>query len=341
MINFKTSGNGEILFDADVLSARLEDRYHKAAELLKLIAAAPDSVPLPSSNLDILARHPLAQGLWAYQQGHVSAETAEVIAVQLGQLDAAAVISLERGQPYLLQLQSLLPEAETRGESIRAVQNYRYNRQEIARAIDLFTEKLGQDYKKFISVIRTITVVEVPRMGGLPYFSGSDSNFWGAMHTTDPADDFVFAETLTHEAAHHWLLLVEEVAPLAEDCWEGNHWISPWRSDVRPIGGVIHGVFVFSCAALVLTILLRAIEVAETQRAERIERRICRLFAQVEQGIAEMQRCTAMTEVGRSVAVDARHRLESFAGYLNGAVLDEERRLCESEQKQKRQKYFG
>jgi HEXXH motif-containing protein len=336
MIDFSVDDEKRVCFEATALSAQLQERYKRAAELLGHIAA---SVALPSEDLGLISKHPLAQGLLAYQQGHIGTEVAEVLAAQLGEVDASAVDLLRQSRPCLLQLQSLLPEAETRGKSIRTVASYRYSQDKISRAFDLFTKTLGAGYQSFVSIIQTISIVEVPGMGEVPYFSGSDSNFWGAMHTTDPADDLVFAETLTHEAAHHWLLLVEDIEPLAKNCWDGNHWISPWRADARPIGGVVHGVFVFSCAALVLNILKETLAFDAGPSAERVEKRICRLYAQVEQGISELERCPDLTQIGRKIAADSRQRLDSFEWSVNATMLESERRRCKDEQDNKRRKH--
>jgi len=51
------------------------------------------------------------------------------------------------------------------------------------------------------------------------------------------------AEGFIHEAMHLQLSLIEQVAPMVKD---GNlRYYSPWRKVERPIGGVLHGLYVF------------------------------------------------------------------------------------------------
>jgi hypothetical protein len=146
--------------------------------------------------------------------------------------------------------------------------------------------QLGAEWSDFVSPIRAITVVEVPGHEDLPYFSGSSSEIWGAIHICLPADDGVMAELLTHEAGHHWVHLVEDLGPLATDCWEGEMWPSPWRNELRPLGGVIHGTFVFAAAAAALCCLMLRYGEDHSVVRETLRRRIAYLMAQVEYGKA-------------------------------------------------------
>ena len=53
------------------------------------------------------------------------------------------------------------------------------------------------------------------------------------------------AESVIHEALHLQLTAVEAHTPLV--AMPGNHLSSPWREELRPVGGVLHGLYVFSC----------------------------------------------------------------------------------------------
>lgn len=54
-----------------------------------------------------------------------------------------------------------------------------------------------------------------------------------------------FAEGVIHEAMHLALTFLENDRPLVLS--EADEMASPWREEPRPIGGVLHGLFVFSC----------------------------------------------------------------------------------------------
>ena len=56
--------------------------------------------------------------------------------------------------------------------------------------------------------------------------------------------DLRVAEAVVHEAMHLILTNFERVAPLASD---ERTLKSPWRSELRPAAGVLHGIYVFCC----------------------------------------------------------------------------------------------
>jgi HEXXH motif-containing protein len=53
------------------------------------------------------------------------------------------------------------------------------------------------------------------------------------------------AENVIHEAMHLHLTLFEDGTPLVRD--PAGDTYSPWRRAFRPVGGVLHGLFVFAC----------------------------------------------------------------------------------------------
>lgn len=181
--------------------------------------------------------------------------------------------------------------------------------------------QLGAEWSDFVSPIRAITVVEVPGHEDLPYFSGSSSEIWGAIHICLPADDGVMAELLTHEAAHHWVHLVEDLGPLATDCWEGEMWPSPWRNELRPLGGVVHGAFVFAAAAAALCcLMLRCVE-DESAAREALCRRIAYLMAQVEYGKAVCGQSGLLLANGIELLAAADRTMAEVSPYISDSTL--------------------
>ena len=342
MIDLILYENNKLRFDCDsVVLQQLNSRYQDAADLLSAICISSDEFVPPTEDLRLLAKHPLAQGLLAYQRGYITSERADKFAGELSRLDQASLDALAAGKQRVLQLQCLLPDVDTRGEAIRVIDNFKYNQSRFDESLEALIDCCGDDYRRFLDIVKTVSIVEVPRIGELPYFSGADTDSWGAVHTTEPADDFVLAETLTHEAAHHWLFAVEEFSPMANNPWNGGAWISPWRADPRPIGGIIHGVFVFSCAATVLNslVICKSSELEELTRM-RVARRICRLCAQVETGLGEMQRCPDITPAGKSLSAAASERIKSVTDMVDAEMLSKAREQCAMEQNLKREKAF-
>lgn len=56
--------------------------------------------------------------------------------------------------------------------------------------------------------------------------------------------DIRVAESILHEAMHLKLTLIEHIIPLVKP-YSKEVYFSPWRSENRPIRGVLHGLFVF------------------------------------------------------------------------------------------------
>jgi HEXXH motif-containing protein len=64
----------------------------------------------------------------------------------------------------------------------------------------------------------------------------------------DHVGELRFAENVIHEAMHLHLTNNEESAPLVQ-AFDGLV-VSPWRAEPRPMQGVLHGLFVFTCLAV-------------------------------------------------------------------------------------------
>jgi len=57
-------------------------------------------------------------------------------------------------------------------------------------------------------------------------------------------DTFLLAAALIHEFSHLELAVIIGIEPIFKD--GGQLFRSPWRDDSRPIGGIVHGVYVFT-----------------------------------------------------------------------------------------------
>ncbi|MCY4463706.1 MAG: HEXXH motif-containing putative peptide modification protein [Albidovulum sp.] len=53
------------------------------------------------------------------------------------------------------------------------------------------------------------------------------------------------AESVVHEVLHLQLSLIERISPVVRPSADTEFVYAPWRDENRPIGGVIHGLFVF------------------------------------------------------------------------------------------------
>jgi len=74
--------------------------------------------------------------------------------------------------------------------------------------------------------------------------SASARAAFGAAALTEPGDSVAFCVSLIHELRHTMLNGLLDLASLYDDPGDGLHY-SPWRSDPRPLGGLLHGAYAF------------------------------------------------------------------------------------------------
>jgi hypothetical protein len=268
-----------------------------------------------SPSLECLAKTPYAYGILSFMHGHLNESKGAELQRQLQKKPAEILERIHQKKFSVIQNSILLPTQETRGEQIIIDVNWNgYTNVSFDEHLNYFGSILGSDWIDFISIIRFITIIKISSWPELPYFSGSTSDLWGAMHMCAPRYEEVIAECITHEAAHFWLNLADEVNPISLDSWGRAEWLSPWRHDKRPIGGVIHGVFVFSCVALVLALLFAKSKNADTQL--RLRRRIEKVTSQVHEGAQECLRSGLLTEVGESIVCASTQRADFSVNFI-------------------------
>jgi HEXXH motif-containing protein len=85
----------------------------------------------------------------------------------------------------------------------------------------------------------------------------SSDDFWGCILLSD-ADEILFNESLIHEHSHSVMYgLLREHAMLVSGGFDGDLYYSPWRSDARPLYGLLHAVYVFSRVCEYYALLVR------------------------------------------------------------------------------------
>lgn len=309
MVDLFINEDAELRFQiSGQLKKKMSDKDRAVAEILKKIFKNKSLHTHPYS-IESLAKTPYAHGIFAYMQGHLTENHATKLLFDLQRTSEEVFERINAHQISVIQSTVLFPEQETRGEKIVLDIDFDEERKAIfLRYTDNVGAALGAEWREFVSIIKFVTIINVPAWPELPYFSGSTSDLWGAMHMCAPRYEEVVAECLTHEAAHFWLNLADETTPISLDPWGKPDWLSPWRHDKRPIDGVIHGVFVFSCVALVLAILLGKSPAASAQ--SRLRARIEKISSQVRAGAHECIRSNLLTEFGQSIVQAALRRAD-------------------------------
>ena len=332
MIDLRFGSGGALAFEVDARVLRIRAARTDAAR--RIVDALGNRLPegtLPAPSAQ-LADLPHAHGLVAFGAGHLDARRGELLLSRLIEMGAAVVHRVSSGRISLLQDDSLLPTAETRSATVvLAPEAAGLGPGALDARIGRISASVGEGWADFIGVVTVITFVGVAGRPDLPFFSGSTSDFWGAVHLAWPRSDAVLAESLTHEAAHLWLMLAEDVSPLCADAWRGQLWDSPWRDDARPLGGIVHGAFVFSCASLVLAAMVR-----DGLAGPEVTDRIARITAQVEAAALECRASGALAPLGESVIAGALARIARSREPLPGSVCASAVERVMAEQQAKR-----
>jgi HEXXH motif-containing protein len=103
--------------------------------------------------------------------------------------------------------------------------------------------------------------------------------------------------TMVHEFQHSKLSAVLDLMPLTDPAETGRYF-APWRTDPRPLAGLVQGVYAFAGVADTWRALRGVVPVAEARFAE------ARL--QVDRGLSSVERSGALTPEGEVLAARLR-----------------------------------
>ena len=126
---------------------------------------------------------------------------------------------------------------------------------------------------------------------------------FGVFGLTRPGTPADFATTLVHEFQHSKLSAVLDLVPLTDPADTGRYF-APWRTDPRPLAGLLQGVYAFVGVADTWRALRGAVGVAEARFAE------ARL--QVDRGLAAVQESGALTREGEVLAAALRRTTDAM-----------------------------
>jgi len=123
--------------------------------------------------------------------------------------------------------------------------------------------------------------------------SVTHSDAFGAFAGEPGLSPVELAAAMVHEFQHSKLSVVMHLADLFDPADQGWY-ASPWRTDPRPITGLLHGAYAFSAVAD----LWAALRV-QAGLAERAEARLAEVRGQLDRAFAELDRATSLTDAGR------------------------------------------
>jgi HEXXH motif-containing protein len=113
----------------------------------------------------------------------------------------------------------------------------------LARAMGVLVDAWPACIPDIVTVFRAVVVLNAP--SGHVYSSSSENApFVMQLTIRENESRMVLAEMIVHEAAHLKLHLLTTLDPLVVDDGE-RRYTHPWRTDLRPITGVLFGVHAF------------------------------------------------------------------------------------------------
>lgn len=304
------------------VAARRSSRYADASRVTHMVAGRL-GINISNGSHVVSETHPCSHGLLAVSQGLVPPEHASSYLAGLRVALSSSPARLIAGPPEVFQQAWALPLGETRGEPMDLLER---SSLDLQQAVDetwaIAEHALGSDWEKFVGIVKGVSFVSLPRQPAATRFSGSTTDVFGSIHVADQPAGMLLLESMVHEAAHLWLFLVEDVAPLARNAWEGSAVVSPWRTDVRPVGGVVHGAFVFSCVAAALSGLASRGTGVESSKARQ---RLGRVVAEAECAASIIRASGLLTGLGQVLVDGIEQRLMSAAVVASSDQLATER----------------
>lgn len=173
------------------------------------------------------------------------------------------------------------------------------NAPQAAVAIRGAITRLGLVGSAVDELVRSVHVVASPGTG---YdLSHSEPNIPFSVFVSVPNGEqhgeLRLAESMLHEAMHLQLTLIERHILIAEATTELVY--SPWKGCPRPVGGVLHGLYVFSAIQdWLIDLAARQLEPADSVYADR---RLGEIGQETEQ-VSELRDAEGLTNFGRMFA---------------------------------------
>lgn len=114
------------------------------------------------------------------------------------------------------------------------------------------------------------------------------------------------AEALVHEMQHSKLNAVLALVKLTTD--DAGHYLAPWRDDPRPLVGMVHGVYAFTCG---IEFWLRHEQTAGDAEARHIAFNIAHRRVQVRRAVDTLMTCGHLTRPGQVLVATVSNRLSA------------------------------
>jgi len=168
-----------------------------------------------------------------------------------------------------------------------------------------------------------VIAMKVPMSGG--YSNVSLSDLPGAFVLSAVQEPYWIADSLIHEFFHNRLFFITEEEPIFadaepdQDADEPGEFYSPWRTDLRPLSGVIHALYVYTGVCKFWFSVWRSGETDGLRRAY-VEDQALRWMYAIRIGTHQLRARAQFTEFGAKLFNEMEQEAESLwsAGQLLG-----------------------
>ncbi|MGW4447408.1 aKG-HExxH-type peptide beta-hydroxylase [Streptomyces sp. NPDC004682] len=176
----------------------------------------------------------------------------------------------------------------------------------LAGAYALLERESPADAAALGALVRTLVPGSLRRAEGGMVASASSLDAFGAVMLSLPHDVTQTAAVLVHEARHQQLNALLSMVHLVrvpedgtEETAEERHYYAPWRSDPRPVKGLLHGVFAFAGVGRFWRTHRHH---ASGPEADRVDFEFAVLRDQLTEAVAALRSDDRLTEAGRLFA---------------------------------------
>lgn len=164
-----------------------------------------------------------------------------------------------------------------------------------------------EEYDELELMVQIVVPRGIPDGWERPRHSFSVASFQGAVWLAVDPDPAIVAEGLVHEKGHIKLRYLDDCWPLLEQDRAGELFSVGWRTDPRPLVGVLEGVFVHSQIAALMERIIAGGHGAPDD-LERRARYLVEVRDEVGEGLEILNGHSALTDAGAALirAIEAR-----------------------------------
>jgi len=173
-----------------------------------------------------------------------------------------------------------------------------------AHAWDLLTRYVPERADELRTGLRAIVPLVAVTAG--PELSATSGDSFGMLGASEPGSAVDFAMTMVHEFQHSKLNGVLDIVPLY-DSTSRRTYFAPWRTDPRPIGALLQGIYAFLGIA---TVWERLRENPDLRHLA--ERNLAAVRTQVDDALTTLARSEHLTPDGVRFAAGMRSTLDTL-----------------------------